>query len=243
MDTAGFQAIKAERVTDTIYRRLRESIIGQALAPGSKVHVDELAHSFGVSRTPVHEALTMLAADGLVEVVPRRGTFVSEYSSRDIAETLDIRRALELLACETAAERAGPEDLNAMAQLVDDMQRAVRDAASPEEAARAHDAKNLEFHRRLVQLSGNQRLIATYEDLRAHLRIARAHVNAGAWRQRVPHETKEHQEILDALRARDPDAIKRALDAHLRRASASLIADLGDGRGGPRERVPSNRHP
>ena len=238
MDTPAFQAIKAERVTDMIYRRLRESIIGQALEPGSKVHVDELAQSFGVSRTPVHEALTMLAADGLVEVLPRRGTFVSEYSVQDIAETLDIRRALELLACETAADRTDSDDLDALRQLVDDMQQAVRDAASPEDAARNHDAKNLEFHRRLVHLSGNQRLIATYEDLRAHLRIARAHVNAGAWRQRVPHETREHHDILAALRARDSEAMKRALDAHLRRASASLIADLGDEEGGRLERAP-----
>jgi DNA-binding GntR family transcriptional regulator len=228
---SGFTAIKTERVTDTVYEMLREQIIEQGLEPGSKINVDEIAKQLDVSRTPVHEALTVLATDGLVEVRPRRGTFVTEFTARDYVETLDIRRALELLACETTCQNAGKEDLEALHKLVGEMERAVEEAPSPAEAARLHDAKNLEFHNRLVELSGNRRLITTYAGLRVHLRIARAHVNATAWLQRVPVETKEHAEILNALSKRDVDAMKAALDAHLTRSAASLTQDVSNTEG------------
>src|SRR5690606_31611713 len=101
----------------------------------------------------------------------------------------------------------------------------------PAEAARVHDAKNLEFHLKLVGLSGNRRLIAQYADLRAHLKIARAHVDATEWLSRVPEETREHHDIVEALARRDVEAMKVALDTHLRRSAASLIEDITRGEG------------
>lgn len=216
-------------MTDTVYRLLREGIVNGTLPAGSKVNVDEITRSLDVSRTPVHEALAALASDGLVEVHPRRGTFVTEFTAEDYAETLDIRRALELLACESACENASEADIAALEGLMRDMEASVREGAEAGEAARVHDAKNLEFHRRIVQLSGNKRLIDMYEDLRAHLRIARAHVDATAWLGRVPTEAAEHSEIVRALKKRDVTAMKSALDAHLRRSSASLTADMTKG--------------
>jgi GntR family transcriptional regulator, rspAB operon transcriptional repressor len=237
MTEGGFTAIKTARVTDTVYEVLRERIVERALVPGSKINVDDVAKQLGVSRTPVHEALSVLASDGLVEVQPRRGTFVTEFTQRDYAETLDIRRSLELLACETACAHATDEDIRELDLLAKRMQAAVDAARSPAEAARVHDGLNLEFHRRLVHMSANRRLIAMYEDLRAHLRIARAHVDATEWFARVPTETREHAEIVRALAQRDVDATRSALDRHLRRSAASLIADvrLSEGRKANRE--------
>ncbi len=226
METNGFKGIKAERVTDTVYKVLREYIVGRNLPPGSKIHVDQIAKSMNVSRTPVHEALTVLAADGLVEVRPRRGTFVTEFTHDDYVETLDIRRALELLACETGCQRATDADIHKLELLMDEMHAAAAATSDPWQAARIHDAKNLEFHLHLVHLSANKRLIALYEDLRAHLRIARAHLDATSWLERVPAETAEHLAIIHALAKRDADAMKAALDHHLRRSTASLAADI-----------------
>jgi DNA-binding GntR family transcriptional regulator len=223
-------AIRTERVTDTVYQVLRERIVERQFPPGSKINVDEIARQLDVSRTPVHEALAMLATDGLVEVRPRRGTFVTEFTATDYAETLDIRRALELLACETAVDNATPADIAELRTLVDGMPEVVKNASSTAEAARLHDAKNLEFHMKLVGLAGNRRLIALYADLRAHLQIARAHTATG-WLERVPEETREHREIVDALELRDVAALKTALDAHLRRSAASLIGDISRAEG------------
>lgn len=226
LESGSLTAIRTERVTDTVYQVLRERIVEQQFPPGSKINVDEIAKQLDVSRTPVHEALTILATDGLVEVRPRRGTFVTEFTSHDYAETLDIRRALELLACETAREYASDDDIAELKRLVGSMEESVRAASDPAEAARIHDALNLEFHLRLVALSRNRRLIAMYSDLRAHLRIARAHVDAPEWLTRVPIETREHLDIIRALARRDVDGMKAALDAHLRRSAASLIEDV-----------------
>lgn len=235
MEQATLKAIRTERVTDTVYQVLRERIVEQQFPPGSKIHVDEIARQLDVSRTPVHEALSILAADGLVEVRPRRGTFVTEFTTNDYAETLDIRRALEVLACETACENATANDIAELRALVEGMPEAVRDTREPAEAARIHDAKNLEFHLKLVGLSDNRRLIALYADLRAHLKIARAHVDATEWLERVPEETREHHEIVEALAQHDVEAMKFALDAHLRRSAASLIEDITRGEGRERD--------
>lgn len=222
----GLSAIKTERVTDTVYQVLREGIVDGTFTPGSKLNVDEIARRLDVSRTPVHEALAVLATDGLVDVQPRKGTFVAEFTLEDYAETLDVRRALEVLACETACARATAADVAELRSLMHQLERSVAEAPSAAAAAAVHDATNSAFHHRLVQLSGNRRLIAMYEDLRAHLRIARAHVDATTWFARVPQEAAEHAAILVALDARDVDAMKRALDAHLRRSAASLIEDV-----------------
>lgn len=219
-------AIKTERVTDTVYQVLRESIVNQTFKPGSKLNVDEIARHLEVSRTPVHEALAVLATDGLVEVQPRRGTFVAEFTLDDYAETLDVRRALEVFACETACQRVARHDLDALRSLMDEMERSVIDHDDVAVAATAHDSKNSAFHQRLVQLSGNRRLTSMYDDLRVHLRIARAHLNATSWLARVPIEAAEHRAILIALEARDVNAMQHALDMHLRRSASSLIEDV-----------------
>ncbi|HEX7022904.1 MAG TPA: GntR family transcriptional regulator [Trueperaceae bacterium] len=226
MDLSELPTIKAERVTDTVYQLLKENIIDQKLPAGYKINPDELAGRLGVSRTPVHEALVLLATDGLVEILPRKGTFVTEFTLEDIAETLDVRRALELLACETVVETATTDDLTVLRELIARMEASAQEATTVREAARLHDARNLEFHQRLVTLSRNRHLIATYENLRSHLRIARAHVDASAWRERLPEEKKEHERILAALEARDLAELKDALDSHLRRSKTSLLADL-----------------
>jgi len=226
MESGSLTAIKTERVTDTVYQMLRERIVEQRFLPGSKINVEEIAKQLDVSRTPVHEALTILANDGLVEVRPRRGTFVTEFTIRDYEESLDIRRALEVLACETVVVHATGEDIADLEHLVREMESSVVNATDSTEAARTHDAMNLEFHNRLVNLSRNRRLIATYGDLRAHIKIARAHVDATGWQSRVPVETQEHLNIIEALAARDVVALKTALDTHLRRSTASLIEDV-----------------
>jgi DNA-binding GntR family transcriptional regulator len=226
MHESTLSAIKTERVTDTVYQVLREGIVNRTFPPGSKLNVDEIARRLDVSRTPVHEALAVLATDGLVDVQPRRGTFVTAFTRDDYAETLDVRRALEVLACETACERATEADIAALRTLMHGMECSVAETDDAQAAAKVHDAMNSSFHRLLVQLSGNRRLIAMYDDLRVHLRIARAHLNATTWLSRVSTEAAEHLAIVEALEARNVRAVRRALDSHLRRSSEVLIKDL-----------------
>jgi DNA-binding GntR family transcriptional regulator len=182
-----------------------------------------------VSRTPVHEALVLLASEGLVDVIPRKGTFVSELTVRDVAETMEVRRALELLACETALQHAQPGDIIALSRLIDDMEKLVSENSEDNhDVVKAHYEKNMEFHQRLVALSKNRLLTDMYQGLNAHLKIARAHIKAEKWKMRLPQERKEHQMIVKALEAKDLTQLRVALDAHLRRSKDSLIEDLSE---------------
>ena len=230
MDFPDLRAIKAERVTDTVYQVVRENIIDRKLQPGQKLSPDALASRLGVSRTPVHEALVLLASEGLVEVVPRKGTFVSELGVQDIAETMDLRRALELLACETAIHTVRDQDVAALRQVLSDMEELVSNGPEANiDVVKTHYEKNMEFHTRLVDLSNNRLLNDIYQGLNAHLKIARAHVKADEWKRRLPQERKEHRAVLRALDARDLTRLQHALDAHLRRSKDSLIEDLTKG--------------
>ncbi len=228
VDVSGtmLETIRSERISDTIYKMLRERIVDHTLPSGSRINVDEIARQLGVSRTPVHEALSILAIDGLVEVVPRRGTFVATFNSDDLREILDVRRALELLACETAVERVDDRALQSLVDLMKEMSSSLAREEDRIRAARRHDAANFKFHRTLVVLSDNRKLLEVYDGLQAHLQIARTRANVSDWSTRVPIEDQEHGEIVAALRERSVSKLKAAVEAHVRRSSASLLADL-----------------
>lgn len=210
--------IPRERASDSIYEALRQAILEHLFMPGERLDVRSLARKFDVSLTPVKNAIQMLATAGLVEIRPRSGTFVARLSAKDVAETFRIRRALECLAAETAARNVDEQALRHLRQLVDHL----RGPASAEE----HASRNTEFHRTIIRLSGNRRLVEIYDDLNAHLRIARIHSFQGDWKSRVAAEYEEHQEILSALSERNPVLLAEALRKHIERASAVLVSAL-----------------
>ena len=123
---------------------------------------------FGVSPTPVKDALNRLAVEGLVDIRPRNGTFVAEFEPQDVAETFEIRRGLECLAAERMVERATPELVARFRRLVEALDKAVDDEPSRVE----HERRNNELHLAIVEGSGNRRLLELYRNLNAHLTIA-----------------------------------------------------------------------
>jgi GntR family transcriptional regulator, rspAB operon transcriptional repressor len=206
------------RLADAVYDALRELILARDVQPGDRLDMDLLAAKMKVSRTPVKDALARLASEGLVQVIPRGGTFVRRLTARDLAETFDVRGALEGLAAERVAVSAGPSELEALEKLLHSLEH---DALDPEE----HWKRNALFHRRLVELAGNLRLVAIY-DLQAHLQIARVHRRSADWRGRARQEALEHRAILQALQNRDPVAARVAVMSHIDRAKKSLLSDF-----------------
>lgn len=215
--------IGRRRATDEVYDILRRGILQHMFAPGERLNIDEIARKLGVSLTPVRHAVQLLSAEGLIEIRPRSGTFVASLSTEDIAETFDIRRALECLAAETAAARITPDRIAAMKQQLAVLRKAIRN----EQDLKRHEAANSEFHRILVEASGNRRLMEMYEGLKAHLQIGRVHSATGAdLRQRLADEQSEHEEILAAVTARDRARLVAALGKHIDRAKKALIGSL-----------------
>ena len=112
LDTVRFDSLSQRQISGDVYNALREKILSCDLAPGQRLAVDTIAQQLGVSRTPVKEALGRLSAEGLIEILARRGTFVSPVNPETIRDSFQVREALELKACELLygkidEERAG----------------------------------------------------------------------------------------------------------------------------------------
>lgn len=225
MSTAPFELtrIGRRRATDEVYDILRRGVLEHLFAPGERLNIDEIARKLGVSLTPVRGAIQQLAAEGLIEIRPRSGTFVAALSPCDISETFDIRRALECLAAETAVDRLTAAAIARLRVLVASMRKPIRS----DDDLREHETANFEFHRILVEASGNRRLARIYEELKAHIQIGRVHASSRAGlKERLRAEQAEHDEILAAVMARDAARLSTALRAHIDRARNSLIAIL-----------------
>lgn len=196
--------------------------MSQVFLPGERLNVQVLARDLGVSLTPAKHALGRLASEGLVEIRPRSGTFVTDVRPDDVAETFDLRIALECLAAEKAADRLSPRDMERLDEMLGVLERPM----VTEGDRVLHERTNVDLHAFIIERSGNRRLIQLYESLNAHIKIARIHRSHERWAARVADEQAEHREIVDALKARDGERARRALRDHIGRAAANLIQDL-----------------
>jgi DNA-binding GntR family transcriptional regulator len=214
--------IANEPANDAVHASLRQAILSSLLRPGERLNVHALAEQLGVSLTPVRNAIQLLAAEGLIEVRPRSGTFVARLSARDVRETFEIRCALECLAAEKAAVTMNPVAIRGLRDLLAELNEPIRN-----EAERAgHERRNTEFHGRIVAAAENQRLLDTYQGLNAHIKIARIHAGEIDWRARLDQERQEHTAIVDAIAAHDPVRAAAAMRLHIMRACESLAAAL-----------------
>ncbi len=216
------QTARRERTSDSVYQILRDSILTQVFKPGERLNVPDLAKKLDVSITPVKEAITRLTAEGLIAVLPRSGTFVTELTPDYIAETFELRIALECFAAEKAMRKLTAEHIERLREMVADLELPV----ASEQDRSFHEAKNVEFHRYMVELCGNKRLIEMYNGLNAYINIARVHRSREGWESRVEQEKAEHNQMLRAIESRKPQQLVKALHKHIERAAASLIEDL-----------------
>jgi len=230
-DFVKFTKVKRERASDSVCNILRESILDQTFLPGQRLDVKMLAEKLDVSLTPIKDAITRLVVEGLIELRPRSGTYVSLLSPEDVEETLAIRRALECLAAETITQNLKNSDLAWFEEIIVLLERSEKDR-------NLHEKRNGDFHLKLVELSRNKKLIETYRSLNAYIKMARIHNATDSWIDRVAAERVEHRKILQALRARSTPALQRALNNHILRASHVLIQDLTE-KGAPRARKTS----
>jgi len=214
--------IKRQRAVDAVYEVLRDRILSSQFKPGERLHIVDLATKLGVSFTPVQHAIHQLSAEGLVEVRPRKGTFVASLSTKDVEETFDIRCALECLAAEKAVSNITHDQLASIKQLLASLGRPV----ASRDDRKSHERDNSEFHRAIVAASGNQRLVEIYEGLNAHLQIGRVHAGSDDGSGRLAQEHAEHEAIVQALDRRDGAALVAALRQHINRAGKALSDSL-----------------
>ncbi|MPZ18217.1 MAG: FCD domain-containing protein [Luteitalea sp.] len=210
------------RASDSVFEVIRERILTRVFRPGQRLDVRALAHQLGVSATPVKDAVNRLAAEGLIEIRPRSGTFVAGLTPEAVAEIFQIRRALECLAAETIGARLTPGLLARFTAIVEALDRPV----ATDRDRLQHERHNVELHTLLVEASGNRRLAELYRNQNAHLTIARIHLRRRPDEPRLVEERREHRAILEAIEARDTARLVSLLDRHIRRAGQALVEDL-----------------
>ncbi len=199
--------------------RLRELIVHGQLGAGTRLNERLLCVQFGVSRTPLREAIKLLAAEGLVELLPNRGAIVARIDAVRVAETFAIMGALEALAGELACSNADDAQLAEIRALHYEMlaMHARGDLAG-------YFKFNQAIHLKLVKFSGNTMLYQIYRQLNANVR--RARYMANLTKQRWDEAIREHEEILAALGARDAARLKALLADHLAHKLTSVIAAI-----------------
>lgn len=208
-------------LTADALQEIRRRIVDAELQLGEALSESALASLLGVSKTPVREALVQLRREGLVEIYPQRGTFVFQVDAAMVRDLCDFRRVLE----SAAMQRAGR---NAWGQLVDAMERCVRDMqrAVAEQDASAYRRLDAEFHRALFRYCGNRLLAEAYESIEFRVqslrtRLSTKHANNAT-------SLREHEEIVRTLVARDIDRAVDLLTEHVSLTETNYLQLIPD---------------
>jgi DNA-binding GntR family transcriptional regulator len=199
--------------------KLREMIIRCELPPGERVPEHHFGQLFGVSRTPLREALKMLASEGLIEIRPNRGSVVAPISFQEISQTFEVMGALEELAGFLVCDHVSNVDIAALDQLMREM-HSTHDNIDRDKYADL----NFAFHRKIIGLSGNNVLADTYQIFFGKLQRARYCVNYH--KVRWDESVQEHEGIMEALRRRDGAELSKRLKEHNARTGVAVLARL-----------------
>ena len=188
--------------------RLRQRIVEGHIDPGTKLNERELSEFLKVSRTPLREAIKMLAAEGLVALLPNRGAVVAQLSEQDVADTFEVIAGLEGQAGELAAERISDAELAEIRALHYEMKAAFTRRDLP-----TYYRINAQIHGRINAAARNRVLTQTWATVNARLQALRfrSNLNESKWKRAL----KEHDRMVDLLAARDAAGLRALMITHL----------------------------
>lgn len=191
-----------------VVNRIRDKIYAYELNPGDWIDEQRLADELGISRTPVREGLKLLAAEGLVTVRPRRGSYVTKLTDEDVEQIFVLMARLEGWCAMEAVAHLDEAALESLERL----HAALEIHAAAHDAGRYHET-NVEFHAAIQQLSGNRWLANVVAELRIVMRLAR--VQTLRYPGRFETSIDEHRDLMAALRERDPVRAEATMRSHL----------------------------
>jgi DNA-binding GntR family transcriptional regulator len=188
-----------------VAERLRQQIFARQLEPGSWIDEQKLAAEYGISRTPLREALKVLAVEGLVTMKVRRGAYVTEMSTDDVAQVYHLLGLLEADAAGEVARQASEAQIAELRQLHERLEKQAR-------SRDAFFATNEAFHMRLLEFAGNRWRTQIVNDLRKVMKLNRHH---SLFKQgRLASSLAEHRELMTAIEGRDARAATRLMRSH-----------------------------
>ncbi|MCK9861270.1 MULTISPECIES: GntR family transcriptional regulator [Paenibacillus] len=200
-------------LTEEIYTLLKSHILNHEIAPGEKINIDQLARNLEVSNIPIREALSRLAAEGLVDTVPFKGMFVAKMSLQELDEMFEIRMELECLSIRKAVHSIPASQLEQLQREMEEFPRS--DLSSGEQRIQVIAQMNESLHGLILNHCGNQSLkslIESYiEKIQRYLALYQKDLNA----QLIQDEWEEHMRIVEFLTVRDQQSAEQALKQHL----------------------------
>jgi DNA-binding GntR family transcriptional regulator len=208
-----------ETKQDKAYRAIKQAIIAGQLEPANIYSTSELSEAFNLGRTPLREALVILAAEGLIESFPRSGYQIKPLSIHDVLEIFHLRRVIEVETAGIAAERITDDDIYSLEEN-NQLEQELAESTQKHDLGKAYPKGyelNLEFHLTIARASGNKRMTDLLEELLSELERVLAHDPNIA-------EPKQHLNILEGLKRRDKMASQEAMKEHLEDTKDRLLS-------------------
>ena len=193
---------------EQVAERLRTRIYAHELVPGTWVDEQKLAEEYGISRTPMREALKVLASEGLVQLKPRRGCYVTELSEEDLDEIFPVMALLEGRVAYEATSKATAKDITSLEAIHNQLEKSAKQSNID-----GFFEANQDFHKALQELAGNRWLQKAIDDLRIVVRLTRR--DSLRLDGRVAQSLEEHRAILAAIQKRDAAEASRLMHDHL----------------------------
>jgi DNA-binding GntR family transcriptional regulator len=217
---ASLDGINRRYLHDEVADRLRQLILEGDLEPKSRVNELELSERFGISRTPLREAIKILATEGLLELLPNRGARVASIDETEIDEMLEVIAGLEANAAWLATARITPEEIRALMARHDAMLQAY---ASRDEVA--YFRANREIHEGLMAAARNTTLSGLYANLSGRIQRFRysAHKTDAQWKRAVD----EHEEMIRLIQSRDGERLSRLMRTHILGKKEPIVQHYG----------------
>ena len=198
-----------------VAERLRQRIFSHELAPGDWIDEQRLAEQYGIARTPLREALKVLASEGLVELKPRRGCYVTEISRQDLDDIFPLMALLEGRCAGDAVRRANPANIAQLGDIHALLESAARDGRID-----AFFEANQQFHEKTQEVAGNRWMLSVIQDLRKALKLSRLH--SLSLEGRLQQSLAEHRAIMAAIKAGEATMAGKLMHDHILRGREAL---------------------
>lgn len=202
---------------ERVYLKLKMMIMKREFTPNERIDADEISRQFGVSRTPVRDALNMLDAEGFITTVPRQGIYVKGIYRKDLIELFEFRKMVELFALDAGFENLGNR-ADQLLQIMNDVELLLD--SDNYDGTKVMQA-DIALHKFIVDSTGNSRIIDSYTKLNGHVQMARAYYLQDLHRIQLAH--REHAKFIDALVAGNKESAKAHLQEHLDQTLNNLL--------------------
>ncbi len=212
--------LMSEEIADII----RENIVSGNVNPGEKVNEYQVAKLLNISRPPIREAFRLLAAEGLITLVPRKGAFVSKFSIEEVKEIYEMKSMMESFAVRLAIPTVGKRKVSTLDSINNSMEEKIK-----QNNFKAILKLNIEFHRKMIKMSKNKKLIRFYESIVLSIRrYQRVGLSAPtSWEISL----QEHKNIVEAIRSENIELAEKLCREHIMRATVRVISRLESQKG------------